>query len=235
MRRSELFQKNKLTRTITLFVIILLISLILVSTVGFKLLLNTSVFVANLFSKSTPQSLNKTSDVYGSINIDNIPTATNSAKIIVSGSVVNYDKLEFFINDEKVKEEDLKANDSFSEEVGDLEKGNNEVYVKALTADGKSKKTTNTYSVLFKDEKPKLDIKEPQDKAVVSQSEIVLKGATDKEVFIRVNDLPVVVDAAGNFQTSLRLKEGDNMIEVVASDIAGNSETTTLTVNYQKE
>lgn len=197
--------------------------------------MNSSVFVANLFSKNSEPTLNKTTDVYGSISIDNIPTATNSAKFIITGSVINYDRLEFFLNDEKVKELDLKARDSFSEEIGDLLQGDNKVYIKAIASDSKSKKTTNTYSILFKDLKPKLEISQPQDKDKVSQSEILVKGITDKEVFVKINDLPVVVDANGNFQTSLRLKEGDNTIEIVTLDIAGNSERKTLTVNYQKE
>ncbi|KKQ24024.1 MAG: Polymorphic outer membrane protein [Candidatus Roizmanbacteria bacterium GW2011_GWC2_37_13] len=235
MKRSELFQKNKLTRTITVFIIILIVTLLLVFTIGFKLLLNTSIFVANLFSKTSAPALNKTEEIYGSIIIDNIPTATNSAKFIISGSVINYEKLAFFLNGEKVKEIDLKSSDNFSEEIGDLEKGSNKVYIKASSSDNKSKKTTNTYSVLFKEEKPKLDITQPKDKETISQSEILLKGLTDKEVFIRVNDLPVVVDAVGNFQTNIRLKEGENLIEIVASDIAGNIETKNLNVIYQKE
>lgn len=235
MRRSELFQKNKLTRTITIFIILLIVSLLLISTVGFKLLMNSSVFIAGLLSKNSAPALNKTTDVYGSISIDNIPTATNSAKFIISGSIVNYDKLEFFLNDEKVKDVDLKAGDTFSEEIGDLIQGVNKIYIKAISSDNKSKKSTNTYTILFKEEKPKLEISQPNDKETLSQSETLLKGSTDKEVFVKVNDLPVVVDANGNFQTTVRLKEGDNTIVITASDIAGNLESKTLTVTYQKE
>jgi len=116
-----------------------------------------------------------------------------------------------------------------------LVKGSNEVFIKALSSDNKSKKSTNIYTVLFKQEKPKLEISQPNDKEVISQSETLLKGSTDKEVFVKIDDLPVVVDVNGNFQTNLRLKEGDNAILIVALDIAGNSETKTLTVIYQKE
>jgi len=104
-----------------------------------------------------------------------------------------------------------------------------------LSSDNKSKKSTNTYTILFKEEKPKLEISQPNDKDKISQSEILLKGVTDKEIFVKVNDLPIVVDANGNFQTTIRLKEGDNTIVITASDIAGNFETKNLTVTYQKE
>ncbi len=230
-----MFQKNTLSKTIIIFIVLLLTTVILVSTVGLKLLLNYSVFIANFFSKKTSTTLNKTSDVYGSISIDNIPTATNSAAIVVSGSVVNYDKIQFFINDEKVKEIDSLASDTFSEEIGDLTKGDNKVYIKALTKDGNQSKTTVSYPVLFKDEKPKLDISEPKDGDKTSKTEITIKGSTDKEVFVKINDLPITVDANGNFQTSVRLKDGDNVINIIASDEAGNFETKTLKVTYQKD
>lgn len=226
---------KNLTKTIKVFLILLIVTIILISTVGFKLLLNSSVFIANFFNKKTPAPLNKTVDVYGTLNIDNIPVATNSAKFTVSGSVVNYDKVQFYINSEKVKEINSFSTDSFSEEIGDLEEGSNSVYLKAYTKDNNSSKKTDVFTVIYKSTKPKLEISEPEDKRITANQEINLKGATDKEVFIKVNDLPVVVDANGNFQTSVRLNEGENAIKIEALDIANNSEIKTVTITYQKE
>lgn len=205
-------------------------------TVGIKLILNSSVFVANMFSKNSPAApLNKTTDVYGSVDIEDIPVATNSAKIIVNGSVVNYTKLDFYLNGEVVETKDMTSNEIFNIEIGDLEKGKNEVYIKARTEDGQNTKKTQVYEVLYKDEKPKLDISEPADRATVSSPEVTIKGTTDKEVLIKVNDLPVVVDVNGNFDSTVRLKDGDNSISIRAEDIAGNVESKTLTVTYRKE
>ena len=63
----------------------------------------------------------------------------------------------------------------------------------------------------------------------------MIKGVTDKEVFIKINDFPVVVNANGDWETSIKLNEGNNSIIIIASDLAGNTETKTLTINYQKE
>ncbi|MBI5127743.1 hypothetical protein HZA76_04790 [Candidatus Roizmanbacteria bacterium] len=235
MRKSPIFQRTTLSKTIVIFIVLLLTTIILVSTVGLKILLNYSVFIANFFSKNKPSSLNKTVDVYGLISIDNIPTATNSATFIISGSVVNYEKIQFFINSEKVKEIDSLSNDSFSEEIGDLTEGENRVYIKVLSKDGKNSKKTDVYTVFFKKEKPKLEISEPKDGDKTSKSEINIIGSTDKEVFVKVNGLPITVDANGNFQSNLRLKEGENIIEILATDQAENIETKTLKITYQKE
>jgi len=199
------------------------------------MLLNTSIFVANIFNKNEVIPLAKNEDVYGAINIDDIPSATNSAKIVISGSVVNYTVLRFYINDEKVKEKEISASDNFSEEIGDLVSGNNEVYIKASTKDGKNSKKTEVFQVFYNNEKPKLEISEPADNSKTSKPDILIKGMTDKEVFIKINDLPVVVNANGNWETNIKLKDGDNLIAITASDLAGNTESKTITVNYQKE
>ena len=223
-----------MTRFITL-VIILLLVLYFIFTVGIKLLLNASVFVANLTSKKVQNQLIKNDDTYGSIDIDSIPTATNAARIIVGGSVINLSSLEFYLNGEKVQEISLNSSDSFSEIIGDLKNGQNTVYIKGKLQGSNNTRESKEFSVLYKPEKPKLEISEPADKSKTSKTEIKIKGITDKETFIKVNELPVVVDPQGNFETSVQLKDGENLFTVIAIDIAGNNEIKTISVTYQKD
>ncbi len=223
-----------MTKVVGLFMVLFLV-IYFIFTMGIRLLLNASVFIANLTAKKQSNQVQKTADQYGSIYIDSIPTATNSSRISIGGSVVNLASIEFYLNAEKVKEITLNASDSFSEEIGDLKKGQNAVYVKGKFKDSNNAKQSKEYSVFFKSEKPKLEIKEPVDKSKTSKSDIKIKGSTDKETFIKVNDLPIVVDANGNFETGVHLKDGDNSFTIVAEDIAGNVETKTISVTYQKE
>lgn len=233
MKRFERHQKKQLTTAPIIFTVILFITIYFVFAIGIKILLNLSVFIANLTSKKTEPSPVKNTTIYGSIYIDNIPPATNSAKIVIAGSVFNLNKVEFYLNDEKVKEITLYSSDNFSEEIGELKVGDNEVYVKGKTIDEKIVKQSKKFTVFYKPKKPKLELVEPADNTKTSQSEIKIKGSTDKETFIKVNDIPVVVDAVGNFETNLRLKEGDNIITIIAEDQAGNQEEKTLKVTYQ--
>ena len=235
MRRFDFQQKRNIKTTIIVFSIIFVVVLYFIFTFGLKLVLNSSIFIANMFSKNSNAPLTKTTDIYGTISIDDIPVATNSAQIFVTGSIVNYNVVNFYINGLLIKTTHINASDTFSEKIGDLTPGNNEVFIKATTSDGKNSKKTDIYTVIYKNTKPKLDIKEPADEAKVNNSDLKIKGATDKEIFIKINDSPVVVDANGNFETSITLKEGDNTITIIASDTAGNTETKTLKVNYQKE
>jgi hypothetical protein len=234
MGRLERVQEKKLKNTIILYVVILFVVLYFIFTFGIKLLLNTSSFISGLFPQPSTKPLSKAEDNFSSIDISSIPQATNSAKIIVSGSVLNFDTLDFYLNKEKVKEIES-VQDIFNEEIGDLEKGDNSVYILAKSKDSKIQKTTITYKVFYKSEKPKLEISEPADNSTTNNQEIKIKGSTDKETYIHVNDLPVVVDANGNFETTVRLKDGDNQITAEAQDIAGNTETKTIKVTYQKD
>lgn len=236
MSRLQEHQKKRLMQTTIFFACLLTVIFIFIFTIGFKLLLASSAFIAQLTSKKNAQNTpNKDSDFIGTIDIDNIAVATNSSQIVVSGSVLNFDDLDFYINGEKVKNTNVSTKDSFTEQIGELKKGDNEIYINAIAKETKKEKQSKKYSVVYKSEKPKLEIKSPVDNFKTSKSELKIGGSTDKETYIRVNDGPVVVDVLGNFQTSLKLAQGENKIKVSAADIAGNIEEKTITVTYQKE
>lgn len=236
MSRLAEQQKKQLTKNIIFGVLVLFTVIVLIFTVGIKILLNASVFIARLTEpKIKPSTLNKNQNFIGNVDIDTIPIATNSSRIIVGGSVVNFNQLEFYLNGELVKEMFLSSSDNFSEEIGDLKQGENEIYVLAKLKDENEQKKSKVFTVVYKSDKPNLEIKEPQDGLKINKQEVAVKGSTDKETYIKINDLPVVVDAQGNFQTTVKLKEGENKIVVIAQDIAGNSEEKTINVIYEKD
>lgn len=234
MGRLERIQEKKIKNTIILYIVILVLVLYFIFTFGIKLLLNSSSFIAGLFPQPSTKPLSKTENTFSSIDVNSIPQATNSARFIISGSILNFDILDFYINAKKVKEIES-SSDTFNEEIGDLEKGDNNIYILAKSRNSKVEKNTIVYKVFYKNEKPKLDISEPPDNSTTNNQEIKVKGSTDKETYIRVNDLPVVVDASGGFETTVRLKDGDSQIVITATDIAGNMETKSLKITYQKD
>ncbi|MGB9883451.1 MAG: hypothetical protein ACPLRN_03000 [Microgenomates group bacterium] len=237
MKKILFINHRNFSKTIIFSLIIIFLLIFFILTIGIRLILNFSIFIANFFPKKTINNeTSKPTPIYGTFTIDEIPTATNSSHFIVSGSLVNYDKLEFYLNGNKIKEKQFVNSDYFSEELDGLKEGENDFYVKASIKDSPaSTKKSQIYKIILKTEKPKIEITEPADKSTVSNQEIFIKGKTDKEVFIKVNDMPVTVDVNGNFITSIRLKEGENIIQIQANDIAGNITTQTLTINYQKD
>ncbi len=237
MSRLESHRQKQFMKKVIFFVIFLVILLVLIATLGFNALINSSLFVSNLFSNKSNQEQKQEENFFGTLYIDSIPSATNSASIVVSGSSANFDTVEYYINEEKVKSTTVSDSPSFSDQIGSLKKGVNNVYIKALAKSAKKEKKSEVYNVVYTNDKPKLEISDPQDNSKTSKSEIQITGETneDRDIEVKINQLPVIVNTKGKFTTSVRLKEGENKIEIAAIDPAGNMEKKTLTITYQKD
>ncbi|MBI3619710.1 hypothetical protein HY214_01000 [Candidatus Roizmanbacteria bacterium] len=236
MSRLERHKQKQFIAQLVFYVLLLCLIVVFIFTVGISFLFRTALFIANFSTKKVaPAPLTKNNDFIGQIDVTDIPTATNSARFVIGGSLLNFDKLVFFINDEKVKETALTDSDRFSEEIGDLKKGVNKVYIVAASQKENEKKTSKTYEIYYTSDKPRLDLKSPGDNSKTNKQEITVTGQTDREIFVKLNGVPLVVDAQGIFQTGVRLHDGENKIVFTAQDVAGNSETKTLTVIFQKD
>ncbi len=77
-----------------------------------------------------------------------------------------------------------------------------------------------------------LQVLSPQDGAVVNTAQVQVSGTASPGDVVSINDDVVLVGADGQFQTTITLTEGPNLIEVIASDDAGNEKTMELTVTY---
>ncbi len=70
---------------------------------------------------------------------------------------------------------------------------------------------------------PTLDIIAPDDMARVAAEAVEVRGQTDPENTVAVNQDLVSVDSDGNFSSTIRLNEGLNTIEIVATNKFGKS------------
>ncbi len=224
-------RQKKYNNQIYKYLIILVILVVFMGTIGVKMLINLSLFIASK-SDNKVTTQDNTSFLLPP-TIDTIPDATNSAKIKISGSASSGNKLTLFVNDDRDGEVSIK-DDEFETEVL-LKKGSNEIYLTIENTKTKEKKESEKYHVIYINSKPKLDISSPHDGDKVSSQDITVSGSTDKDVNITINDSPVVISADQKFQYSLKLNEGENKIKVVATDIAGNQEIKEMTVTYKKE
>ncbi len=227
--RKQFAYKSVFLIGLTLAFIIFLLSF------GFKLIINGSLFINQLAngSKNSSDGI-KSEQALTSLLVDPPPSATSSSRLLVTGSTVNFDSVEIYLNTEKITEGPV-VNDIFSEEITGLEKGENSVYVIAKSKKSKDTKKSPEFTVLLKTEKPKLEVSQPNDNSKTNKQEIKIEGKTDKETYIKINGQPVVVDSQGSFVTLFKLNEGDNSIEIIAEDIVGNQEKKTIKVTYSKD
>ncbi len=92
--------------------------------------------------------------------------------------------------------------------------------------------TTVERFVNVKTKGPMLEL-ELAEGASFSDSQIQVTGRTNPGAQVTVNRKIVTVGSMGDFQTTLQLMEGDNLIEFVARDQAGNASSLTRHVRYE--
>lgn len=235
MSRLEKHLEKERKKKLFFIIFLIIFFIIFFFTYGIQIIIDTSIFISKLTSKNKPVETNQSSTQYGLLDIENIPMATNSSTVEIKGSVFNLEKIVGYLNDKKIIEKDVKNKNSFSLTIDSLNEGDNKFYLEGFDDQGRLIKKTQKYNIFYKKEKPKIEIEEPQDNFQTNKDHIVVKGKTEPETMIKINDLPVVVDALGKFETEINLSEGENKIKITASDIAGNTEEKIITVSYQKE
>jgi hypothetical protein len=235
MSRLEKHLEKEAKKRLFFLMIFLVVTAYFFFSFGLPFVINTSVFISKIAEKPTANPDNETKNNYALLNINDIQTATNSSKILIGGTTFNLNKVAIYLNGRNITRKNVSGNLDINYEISDLVEGNNEIYFVGYNEKGEAIKKTKTFYVLYKNTKPKLEIITPKDNETVFNQNLSIKGSTDKETVIQVNDTPVVVDALGNFETEINLKEGENKIKITANDIAGNQEEKIITVIYQKE
>jgi len=235
MSRLENHRQKNLYRRIYILSGILIIFIIFMYTVGLRLIIDGSLMLSGVNKNTkTNENTTNTNNEFSNLLIDHPPTATNTASILLTGSLINFDKIEFYLNDEKIK--DVSPTDGiFSEVIDNLQKGDNKIFLIAKSSTDKRLKKSDVYEIIYKNDKPKLEITQPLDQTKTTQPEITILGNTNSETYIKINNRPIVVDSKNEFRSSEILKEGENKFEIIAEDTIGNTETKQFTVIYQKE
>lgn len=233
MSRLEHHKNKTFAQKMLIGVVLFIAFIIFFFSAGIKILVSFTLLLNQLANGGSKQQTTQQQEEFNSINIDPIPSATNSASIVFSGTSLNFNALEIYVNGEKT--DDISISDTFEGEIKDLIKGNNKISFIAKSTQSKETKKTPIYEVLYKDEKPKLEIQEPNDNSRTNKEDVRVSGKTDNETSIRINGQPIITDSEGKFTTLLRLKDGENKIEIIAEDIVGNQEKKNLTVTYSKD
>lgn len=82
---------------------------------------------------------------------------------------------------------------------------------------------------------PSVVIESPEDGSTVDSSTISVTGLTEPGVYLTVNGLVAAVEDDGSFTCNLALTAGENTVTATATDPAGNSATTSITVTYEAD
>ena len=157
--------------------------------------------------------------------ISALPNATNSARIVVEGYTEPDASVELLLNDqiEKIVKADMSGTFIFESL---LKSGQNRIQLRAKDQD--SNESLSEVYLVTMDSKPiELVVSAPKDGSEYfgrTNQVIDIKGEVDKTgCQITVNSSFVMVDKNGAFVHRFMLSGGENIINIVATDKAGNT------------
>jgi len=159
-------------------------------------------------------------------------SATNSASITVSGTASSKQTIQLYVNDSLVDTTMVKDDNSFSFTGVNLTQQQNTIKTKAKLQD-KASNFSDTWNVAYIQKAPSLSVDNPHDGDTLGAT-VVVRGKTDPDVKVTVNDFWAITDNSGNYSYTLSLQNGDNHIIVVATDAAGNTTKNELTVKHSQ-
>lgn len=201
---------------------------------GVKLLVNFSLFVEKKNDVSANEQSNN--EIMVAPILDPIVSATNSASIDVTGIAGSGDYVTLYVNGKQLKKADIKDDNTFAFRDVDLDKGDNIIKAKAFNDDKKESKFSDSESVTYSNKQPSLSVDFPSDGETYHKDNnpLRVRGKTDKNVRVTINDFWAMVNDDGNYYYNLPLQNGDNQITVVATDDAGNKTTKSLKVSFSE-
>jgi bacillopeptidase F len=226
--------ERKTKRQLILYVGGIIVILFVLFKFGIPALTNLSLFLSS--KNSSGQETATNSKMVIPAPVMNEPfTATNSASITVSGTATTKTTVQLFVNSSLVDTQAVKDDGSFSFSGVNLTQQQNTIQTKAKT-DKTTSDYSDTWTVSYIQKAPSLSIDTPHDNDSFDSSHptAVVSGKTDPDVRVTVNGFWAIVTGSGNYSYTLALQNGDNHIDVVATDAAGNTTKQSITVHHSQ-
>src|SRR3990167_2616665 len=215
-------EEKKFTRKLITSLTIVAVSGIFVIFFGLPLLAKVVYFTSG--TQKQTQNTSDTSLALLPPTLDSISTATNSAKINVSGYSISDAAIIVVVNGEESTKIPTDKDGKFNSNEISLKEGENKINAFVVRKDQESSPSA-TFIVIYKKSNPKIEISSPENGARIRQDnrDITISGTTDPGNRMTINDRLVIVQNDGSFNFKVTLSDGDNIIKLQAADDAGNT------------
>jgi bacillopeptidase F len=159
--------------------------------------------------------------------------ATNSAKINISGLAEANVQIELLKNDASLNKIETNENGEFVFENVELNEGDNEFNLVAVSTKGGTSELSKTIKVVFDNKAPELTMTNPvEDSLKVDNPDFDVVGKSEKGVSVTVSGHVAMVDDTGQFKSKIQLNSGDNDVEIIVRDLAGNETKKKVKITY---
>lgn len=233
---SRLARKQEIRslRKAVLFFLLTIILLLTLFFLGIPFLIKMAIFIGNIRSSYLPNEEEST-----------IPPpppkfkqtfeATNSAIASLKGYAEPDSIIEINVGEIPQMKTTTKSDGSFTVESFTLTLGRNQITATATNKSGKTSAPSEPIIIEYDNTLPKLTILEPTNNSVFygTNNRIVIKGETDENATITVNEKLVIVGPNGKFNHSIVLVLGENKIKILAVDKAGNQKEEELILRLE--
>ncbi len=167
----------------------------------------------------------------------NIPAAVNKETITLEGFAASGNTVKLFVNGPEAGSTVADATGSFRLENIQLIKGRNTIFAKAIGENNVESDKSQTATIQYDTDQPKIDINSPKDKDTIKNLDkrVLILGKINEQATVTVNDSTVILKPDLTFDYLLGVSEGEVEIKVKAIDLAGNENTETIKIIYQKK
>ena len=233
--RLKRFEEQRLRTRLLLALIGSVTVLILIAVFGFRLFVSFAGMLGQM-QGSEPTPVPTVSALVIPPYLDPLPAATGSGTLIITGRGQPSSSLILYVNDVQSKSVPIGTDGTFL--ISSLKLTDGTYSLKAKTADSVGKKSdfSNEVHTIIKRKPPALEITAPNDNITVNGDSNLLNvtGKTEEDTDVHINDRFVVVHPDGSFTYPYPLQDGENNLQIKATDQAGNSTVVSRKVTYHK-
>lgn len=169
--------------------------------------------------------------------LDDLPSATNSASVIIAGlsDETNEGYIEIYLNGLSKEEIKIENDKSFEITLSGLREGENTIKARFKTTDDKLSEFSDEQLIRYSLDEPKIEVSFPSESQEFKKGDeqINIQGKTEPpDNSVTVNGFRSIVDDEGNFSYYLKLNDGENTISIEAESLSGVKTKKEIKVRY---
>lgn len=230
--RLNIVEQNRNIKRAKAYIFLSIVTLIVLVIFGIPLLVKFAGFIGDLTKANKPVDIQDITPP-APPHFDDISDFTNNEGLEITGTSEAGATIKIRANNNDY--EVIANNEGQFNFMFNLKKGENTIDAIAVDLGGNQSTQTATYTVVFDNEEPELEIESPQDGNTFygsSQKQVTIKGSSNEKSEITINDRFVSLKDDNTFVYSSTLNEGSNEFKIKVVDEAGNETEKTLTVNF---
>lgn len=216
-------QKEKITRKTVILGIFTVFLVVILAVFGLPFLVRLALFLGDV------KKGNGSTDLVDE-TIPPLPPrlflpfeATNSSLIRVTGVSEEGLEIELIQNERPVNKIVANEEGEFEFRSIDLSPGKNYFLAFSTNEQGQISQASEELLVVYDNVVPELEVTAPSEESIkVEETDYIVMGKAEEGVSVTVKGRVAIVNSDGSFKLRVPLSEGENQIDVVATDMAGN-------------